>query len=89
MWRAPMNLIPTEKLPCRKANSEYKNLREYILAFIEMDVPYAKVEYSPEEFIHAQSAKVSFNRMIRMFNFPVLTTIVNGELYLVRLNLEE
>ena len=83
-----MNLIPTEKLPCRKANSEYKNLRAYLLEFIRMNVPYAKVEYSHEEYAHQQSAKTSFNRMIRMCDFPVSTTIINGDLYLVRLNRE-
>lgn len=83
-----MNLIPTEKLPCRKANSEYKNLRAYLIDFMHMNVPYAKVEYAPEEFAHILSARNCFTRMIRMCDFPVGTTIVNGELYLVRLNRE-
>lgn len=83
-----MNLIPTEKLPCRKANSEYKNLRTYLLDFMHMNVPYAKVEYAPEEYANTLSARNAFARMIRICDFPVQTIIINSELYLIRLNWE-
>ena len=84
-----MNLIPIERLPCRKANCRYKNLRHFLNNFMRMNVKNVRLEYSPGEFANIYSAKVSFNRMIRIHNFPMQAIVINNDLYLVRTDLED
>ena len=83
-----MQIKPIDILPCRKANAEYKNIRAYLNEFMRLNVKYGKVEYGQQEFRNVCSANGSFNYMIRRFNYPIRTTMLNGELYLVRTDME-
>ena len=84
-----MQLTHVDGLPCRKAKCQYKNPREYMDCFMRMDVKYAHVSFAPYEFLNVYSAKGSFDRVIRLFNYPVASSIVNNELYLVRTDMED
>ena len=83
-----MQLTPVEDLPVRQANCQYKNLKDYIDSFMKSNVKYAQVRFAPYEFANVYSAYGSFNRIIKLSNYPVEATIVNSELYLVRTDME-
>lgn len=84
-----MDLIPIDILPSRKANCEYKNIRSYLMEFMQMNVKYARVEYTQKEFLNIPSARSSISGMIRQFNFPVRTRVLNDTLYLERTDMED
>ena len=84
-----MKLIPVKILPSRRANCQYKNIREYISNFMTMNVKNVRVEYMREEFANVYSANGSFVRMIKLFDYPIRTVIINSELYLVRTDMED
>lgn len=84
-----MKLVPVEKAPVRKANCQYKNLREYLNRFMTMPAKYVHVQFDSSEFANVYSAYGSFFRMINLFSFPVKATIINGELYLIKTNMED
>ena len=84
-----MQLKPVKELPAKKANCQYKNLKEYLSSFMKMNSKYVQVQYASYEFRNVYSAYGSFNRMIRLFNYPIEATIVNGELYLNRTDMED
>jgi hypothetical protein len=84
-----MQLTPVEELPVKKANCQYKNLREYLDSFMKENVKCVHVKFAPYEFANVYSACGSFNRIIRMFDYPVEVTIINSELYLIRTDMED
>lgn len=84
-----MQLTPVEELPTRKANCQYKNLREYLNSFMKMNVKRVQVNFTPYEFASVYSAYASFNRMVKLFTYPIDVTIVNTELFLIRTDMEE
>ena len=84
-----MQLIPIDRLPGRKANCRYKNLRHFINNFMRMNEKYVRLDYASSEFTNVYSAKVSFNRMIRLYNYPMQAVVINSELYLIRTDMED
>lgn len=84
-----MQLKPVKELPAKKANCQYKNLREYLSSFMRMNVKCARVEYAGHEFSNVYSAMGSFRRIIKLFNYPVEASIINSELYLIRTDMED
>lgn len=84
-----MQLTPMKELPAAKANCEYKKLKDYIDNFLYMDANYAQVRFAPYEFANVYSAYASFNRVIRMYKYPVRASVVNSELYLIKTNKED
>lgn len=84
-----MKLVPIKMLPSRRANCQYKNIREYISNFMRMNVKYVRVDYMREEFANVYSASGSFVRMIKLFDYPIRAVIINSELYLVRTDMED
>ena len=79
-----MQLMPMTELPIAKAKSQYKNVKEYLDSFLEMDAEYVHVRFAPYEFASVYSACSSFNRVIRLYSLPVKTSVVNSELYLIK-----
>lgn len=79
-----MQLTPMKELPTARAKSEYKNLKDYIERFLDMDAEYVHVSFAPYEFASVYSAYHSFNRIIRIHSLPVKVSVVNSELYLVK-----
>ena len=84
-----MQFRPVSEPPIRRANCRYKNLRHCLNNFMRMDERCVQVEFSSAEFANVYSAHGSFNRMIRLFNFPIKATVINSELYLVRTDMED
>lgn len=84
-----MDLIPVTRLPRRKANCQYKNINEYIHNFMRLNTKYVRIEYVPGEFANVYSAKSSFDRMVRLFDYPIQVAVINSELYLVRVDMED
>lgn len=84
-----MLLKPMKELPARKANCQYKNLKDYIDAFMQMDTNCVYVQFAPYEFLNVYSAQSSFDRAIKIFDVPVKASIINSELYLIKTNKED
>lgn len=84
-----MQLTPVEELPVKKANCQYKNLRDYLDSYMKTNVKRVHVTFAPYEFANVYSAYGSFNRMIKLFNYPIEVTIINSELYLIRTDMED
>lgn len=84
-----MRLTPVEELPIRKANCQYKNLQEYLDSYMKMNARCVQVNFAPYEFANVYSAYGSFNRMIKLLNYPIEPAIINSELYLTRTDMED
>lgn len=84
-----MQLTPVEELPAKKANCQYKNLQEYLDSYMKENIKCVHVKFAPYEFANVYSAYGAFNRVIRLFNYPIKTAIVNSELYLKRIDMED
>ena len=80
-----MQLTPMPELPVAKAKSQYKNPLEYIDDFMQMDANCVRVDFAPYEFINAYSAYSSFRRIVKMYGYPVKVSVINSELYLIKL----
>lgn len=83
-----MQLTPVNELPVAKANCQYKNCKEYIDEFMNMDTRCVHVNFAPYEFANTYSAYASFQRVIKLYDLPVRASIINSELYLIKLNKE-
>lgn len=81
-----MQFKPVDEPPVRRANCRYKNLRHCLNNFMRMNARCVQVDFSTAEFANVYSAHGSFNRMIRLYNFPVKATVINSQLYLVKTN---
>lgn len=84
-----MQFKPVKEPPVRKANCRYKNLRHCLNNFMRMNERCVRVDFSSGEFANVYSANGSFNRMVRLFNFPIKATVINSELYLIRTDMED
>lgn len=84
-----MQLTPVEEIPIRKANCQYKNLKEYLGSYMKSNVKCVHVGFTADEFANVYSAYGSFRRMIRLLNYPIEPAIINSELYLTRTDMEE
>ena len=84
-----MQFRPVEEPPIRRANCRYKNLRHCLNNLMRTDERCVKVEFSTGEFANVYSAYASFNRVIRLYNFPIKASVINCELYLIKTNRED
>ena len=83
-----MTLTPVEKLP-KTNRTSYKKCADIIKEFMKMNVTYAKFEFTENEYTSAFAAITSLRYYVRNHTVPVIVKIINGELYLIRKDLEE
>lgn len=81
-----MQLRPMNKIPASKGKSQYKNVAEYIDDFMQMDADVVHVDYAPYEFRNTYSAYSSFNRIIKLGGYRVKPSVVDNQLYLIKLD---
>ena len=83
-----MTFTPVDKLP-EKRKSPYKKLTDHLDEFMNMDVKYARVNYTTTEYVSYNGAHNAISVAIRNGGYPIELKGINGELYLIRKDLEE
>ena len=83
-----MTFTPVEKLPEKQKNT-YKKNTDMLNEFMKMNVKYARVEYSKTDYCSESSVVGSLSKSIRTNMYPIRLKTINGELYLIRKDLEE
>ena len=81
-------LIPVDKLPEKTTQLEKKrgrhNLISMLDAFIQLDIPYAKIQLHELEYKSYKSAYNSIYNAIKNHRYNIVVRSINRELYLVR-----
>ena len=86
-----MTFVPVDRLPEKGPNAPktpHKKNAEHLKEFLKMNVKYAKMDFGPLEYISTESARASTANLIRWYGLPIKATVINGELYLINLELE-
>lgn len=78
-----MNFVKVEKLP-GNVKTQKGVMEERLEKFVSMNVKYAKIAYSVDEYTSPTSCRLSFAKAAKRYNFPVDTKMINGEVYLIR-----
>jgi hypothetical protein len=82
-----MKIIPVKGLPERHICS-YKRMGSFCEEFLAMNIKYAKIEVE-DSYSSAYAAFHSLRGITTRRNDPCYPTMVNGELYLVRTDMED
>ena len=82
-----MKIVPIDRLPDRFLSS-YKNMHAFCQKFIEMNVKYAKIEVD-DTYSSTYAAFGSLRGVVTRADYPFYVTMVNGELYFVRTDMED
>lgn len=82
-----MKLTPVRKLP-RKEFRDHKDNSSFCQTFLQMNVKYAKVDFTPEEYKSVHSAYGSLRNFAAQQGYPFYVTTINGEIYFIRTDME-
>ena len=83
-----MTIVPVENLP-EKRPRDYKRIAHIFQEFMKMNVKYARVDFNELEYASVQSAYTNLRRAATDQNRPLYVTIINGEIYFVRMDMED
>ena len=78
-----MKLVKVKEIPSRTNH----NLQSYIAEFMEMNTKVVQVEFAPEEYKTENSAQSSFCQAIARAKAPIKSSVRNGKLYLIRIDM--
>lgn len=78
----PLLSLPRKKLRDRKDNTQICE------EFLDMHFKYAKVIFTPDEYMTSTSACCSLRQLIDRKHYPMYVTIINGDVYLVKTGTE-
>ena len=84
-----MTITPVKNLPTKGNVPSYKNNAAFCQEFLNMNTKYAKVDFTYAEYRSVHSAYGSFRRFVAQQGYPFYVTIINGELYFVRADMED
>lgn len=83
-----MKFIPVDELPVSEKKSYKKRNGDYLREFLNMKVKYAKLDFTDMDYKCIGTAYPAVKTTIRYYGFPVKVKMINGELYLINLELE-
>lgn len=84
-----MTITPVEYLPSRD-HTEYKKLSEFIELFLKMGIKYGRVDFSGYEYANNTSCRGAIHcYLLRNPDIPVKTSVIGGEVYLIRTDMED
>lgn len=84
-----MRFVKVERLPVpiKPINNPSKNVLLYLYSFMQNDFKYARVDFNHSEYKSPASAAGSLKKSITYYNYPIEVNIINGEVYLTRLDI--
>ena len=83
-----MTFVPVDKLPERKPKRLYKRRIDILKEFLKMNVKYARADFNTLEYSCAKDTRSAMDQTAKTYGLPVKVKLINGELYLINLELE-
>lgn len=83
-----MRFTPVEKFPEQVPKCCKKNKSEHLYEFMNMNVKRAKMEINDMDYAHPYSAYASTRTSVDYYDLPIDVHFINGEIYLVRTDME-
>ena len=84
-----MTFVPVEKLPEKQKNVAFHNGKAYLEEFMRMGVKYARVDLLPGEYCTVDTGYHALMNIVKWHAFPITVKTINGEIYLIRKDLED
>lgn len=81
-------LVPIKKLPAKEYNRRHDNTA-LCEEFMRMNVKYAKVDLCIDEYRTINYAYTSLRQSVIDKNYPFYVIIRNGDIYFIRIDMEE
>lgn len=83
-----MRFTPVSKIPEQVPKCFKKNNGDDLYEFMNMNVKRAKMDFSNTDYAHSYSAYAAIRTSIKYHNLPITVHFINGEIYLVRTDME-
>ena len=80
---------PVESIPEQAPKGFRKNNGEHLYEFMSMNVKKAKMDIAGMDYAHAYSAYAATRTSANYYGLPINVRFINGEIYLVRTDMEE
>lgn len=84
-----MKFSKVDSLPEKKPRCDYKSVMPQLQTFLDMGVKYAKVSYYPNEYANHYSLAATIHNLAGRYRFPITSKILNGEVYVIRTDMED
>jgi hypothetical protein len=84
-----MRFTPVEDIPEQAQKCSNQNIGDKLREFVNMNVKKAKMNIDDMAYSHPYSAYTAIRSSISYFGLPINVRFINGDIYLVRTDMEE